>query len=1027
MYGVPPRGNYFDRQEIPYSKWIDHASTGVTGPHMALIPTVQVLADNDYKGYYLSVKAWRWGTSESNFGFARIYFEINKKPKNKYAKITVEPKSGIAFETTFTVTASGFEDEEDGENFASYKFGFRRDVTDSITWFFESPKSTSKGRDTRFPDGLESRQFKLDIIVRAYDRNGAFTDKWKSVTVTPAQPSEVENILATATDAGGLVDKLLMASDLQVAPVADVIGKFLNEEADGTLSTEQIIETTTQMATEYNLTEAARVVLEQEIQTQQESKKDRRIATRTHFMEGFRRIKPPNVEAMQGTAAALSSLTKKEDELTEDAQTAAADIMEEYMVNLERQGTLSADDREEAATGLTEVLGNVMHACGYTAEKAELEATSLADSLVATNDSRMYTYTNKNRLGGKRVSILILFQAKATFERLEKSMNKMIGLLSKYKVVGEKKAVAESEKLNITLEKTETQLVNQNPNVYVGGMTSVLLPKSQTVFGEADNTTTWFVETEALRLPNNPFTWTNASAGSSSMKITSDVITLKFRNDTGDEVPVSNNPQKFDFFIDRSNYDTSVQSVRNITWPWNEPMIYHTILIQPESSFHVRVTQMFEESDIQDYVDYLDSQSGTVQSDNSTHGNVTEIASFFMETEPVQFYVFIRANEPPTTTEYDFNCTLSKEFIEVVDMLSYMDAYSFENDTSSPRSLYMTDIPDLDTCLYSSEELQLNETTLFYIGIKHRTYSELHGSNSPAAAPVSTSNTATQTTMTTTQATTTPARKKRRKRWGWGRSRNRQNSGSVTTTVGPTRPPENLEEQLNHLLQQQENEEQQNSQKDKKKTNKKKIIPESAYKQAVYTIQIFSASCVWWDKNNDVWSTKGCEVGPLSKPYRVHCLCDHLTAFGAGFAVPMNTINLDDSAFSKLDENPVIFATMVSVMCAYVLMLIWARKRDLQDVIMAGSTPLPDNDPRDKYLYELTIFTGSRKNAGTTAKISFILTGDQQETPPRYLADEKRPVMQRSNCDGFVMAVPKCLGKLTHLRQVLVDHLLSVI
>lgn len=54
--------------------------------------------------------------------------------------------------------------------------------------------------------------------------------------------------------------------------------------------------------------------------------------------------------------------------------------------------------------------------------------------------------------------------------------------------------------------------------------------------------------------------------------------------------------------------------------------------------------------------------------------------------------------------------------------------------------------------------------------------------------------------------------------------------------------------------------------------------------------------------------------------------------------------------------------------------------------------------------------------SGTTAKVSFILTGDKGETPPRYLADEKRPVLQRANVDGFVMAVPKPLGTLTHLR-----------
>ena len=30
----------------------------------------------------------------------------------------------------------------------------------------------------------------------------------------------------------------------------------------------------------------------------------------------------------------------------------------------------------------------------------------------------------------------------------------------------------------------------------------------------------------------------------------------------------------------------------------------------------------------------------------------------------------------------------------------------------------------------------------------------------------------------------------------------------------------------------------------------------------------------------------------------------------------------------------------------------------------AGATPMLDNDPRDKYLYEIMVFTGARKGSG---------------------------------------------------------------
>lgn len=37
-----------------------------------------------------------------------------------------------------------------------------------------------------------------------------------------------------------------------------------------------------------------------------------------------------------------------------------------------------------------------------------------------------------------------------------------------------------------------------DPNFGVGGLSGVLLPKTQAIFGEEGNETTWFVETEVI-------------------------------------------------------------------------------------------------------------------------------------------------------------------------------------------------------------------------------------------------------------------------------------------------------------------------------------------------------------------------------------------------------------------------------------------------------------------------------------------------------------------------------------------------
>jgi len=45
-----------------------------------------------------------------------------------------------------------------------------------------------------------------------------------------------------------------------------------------------------------------------------------------------------------------------------------------------------------------------------------------------------------------------------------------------------------------------------------------------------------------------------------------------------------------------------------------------------------------------------------------------------------------------------------------------------------------------------------------------------------------------------------------------------------------------------------------------------------------------------------------------------------------------------------------------------------------------------------------------------------ILSGEEDETPPRLIYDDKRETLQSGGVDGFVMAVPRCLGSLSHIR-----------
>ena len=69
----------------------------------------------------------------------------------------------------------------------------------------------------------------------------------------------------------------------------------------------------------------------------------------------------------------------------------------------------------------------------------------------------------------------------------------------------------------------------------------------------------------------------------------------------------------------------------------------------------------------------------------------------------------------------------------------------------------------------------------------------------------------------------------------------------------------------------------------------------------------------------------------------VHCLCNHLTAFGGQKFVAANPIDFDIILieFDRLPETGNV-AVIVAVNCVfglYLLLLIWARKADMQDAL----------------------------------------------------------------------------------------------
>uniref|UniRef100_A0A8C8RBC5 Polycystic kidney disease protein 1-like 2 n=1 Tax=Pelusios castaneus TaxID=367368 RepID=A0A8C8RBC5_9SAUR len=180
----------------------------------------------------------------------------------------------------------------------------------------------------------------------------------------------------------------------------------------------------------------------------------------------------------------------------------------------------------------------------------------------------------------------------------------------------------------------------------------------------------------------------------------------------------------------------------------------------------------------------------------------------------------------------------------------------------------------------------------------------------------------------------------------------------------------------------------------------------------------FVSQCVFWDELQGNWNSYGCHVGPKTTPSSTQCLCNHLTFFGSSFFVTPNTIDVSKTVelFGTFVDNPVVVTTVGCIFLVYVLVAIWARRKDIQDDAKVKITVLEDNDPFAQYRYLVTVFTGHRRGAATTSKVTLTLYGLEGESEPHHLADPDTIVFERGGVDVFLLCTLFPLGELQSIR-----------
>ncbi|MCJ8737360.1 hypothetical protein PDJAM_G00023180 [Pangasius djambal] len=179
-----------------------------------------------------------------------------------------------------------------------------------------------------------------------------------------------------------------------------------------------------------------------------------------------------------------------------------------------------------------------------------------------------------------------------------------------------------------------------------------------------------------------------------------------------------------------------------------------------------------------------------------------------------------------------------------------------------------------------------------------------------------------------------------------------------------------------------------------------------------------AAQCKYWDETETNWSDYGCRVGPRTAPLLTQCLCNHLTFFGSSFFVMPNLVDVSRTAelFATFVNNPLVVCFVGAIFLVYLIVVVWARRKDIQDTAKVKVTVLEDNDPLAEYRYLLTISTGHRRGASTSSQVTATLQGSEGESEPHHLTDPDKPVFERGGIDMFLLTTPFSLGELQSIR-----------
>ncbi|KAI0208686.1 Polycystic kidney disease protein 1-like 3 [Lamellibrachia satsuma] len=179
---------------------------------------------------------------------------------------------------------------------------------------------------------------------------------------------------------------------------------------------------------------------------------------------------------------------------------------------------------------------------------------------------------------------------------------------------------------------------------------------------------------------------------------------------------------------------------------------------------------------------------------------------------------------------------------------------------------------------------------------------------------------------------------------------------------------------------------------------------------------VYTNDCLYWDENAEIWSNEGCKVSLNSSAAVIVCECRHLSVFSASMFVQPNSLDqFHMSLFLGIFNNPVVVALVIGAWCIYALLMMWARRKDHEDLKKQGVIFISTAVDAE-YYYLITVMTGWQRDAGTSATVAMYMIGSLGVSETLVMADPTRFIHDSGAECWFLVATTANLGRLLYLR-----------